>query len=445
MITNKFGSPGETDRRENVISCHTCKVTQKFYSEFGVANFRLNHMGHNVKEGPITQAELTPRKASETLQTISPAVETPIKRELREEIPRRMPVVEAEEPSVPVSKLLVDIAARRENEKPAFRLWAFKEDGMDAFTHTIPLENQSELKGLLERRQFVDKTLGDEIKFTWTEDVIEMSADVKAKLLVVPRPESRPVQAPPVELKTKTSSMDTERRPESVPKVEIKRRVESVPNIEVKPKEVRPPRLVERSPVEPPAVEIQHRKTSELPRPEKREDKTEESLLLAKSSYIQEGEENRREAIRLSRVLRAFRWNIEPAYMLGVVFDGNVSVETNIGVISGSLIQKVESLGYNLVAVNVNLERPTAWFKKRTPLSAAIPTEGDRARELQRRLEEETRRLDEERRRFDQERTGWQQRFTLLTKLVTSMNPTEGLEGVQSESSEIQPEPDVIS
>jgi len=89
-----------------------------------------------------------------------------------------------------------------------------------------------------------------------------------------------------------------------------------------------------------------------------------EPLLLARSSYIEDSDERRMEALVVSRALKEFRWNVEPPYVIGILMDDNLSVETNIGVISSSMVRRVEELGYTFVAVNTPQGSPVAWFKR---------------------------------------------------------------------------------
>ncbi len=402
MMSNEIGPEEWTGRRAHVISCLTDKVTQKFYTELGVANFRLNHMGHNVKDGPLNQAEPTLPAAVEQGEV---APQGPVEGQLT-------PVLE--ELSIPISGLTVDVVFPNDDKTPIFRVLGFKDDGTKAFLLNVQPEKSEQLKSLLEKRQFVDKKTGQKIRYAWTQHVVEMSGAAKEALW--PR------------------QPEETRRPEETRQPEM-------PMAEKEPEEVAQPPATEVV-VEASTPPVVREQTPEAPRnpPTARKD---EPLLLAKSSYIQEGEENRKEAIRISKVLRAFRWNIEPAYVIGVVFDGNVSIESNMGVISGTLVKKIESLGYYLVAVNVNKERPIAWFKKGTPSLYTSSSESDRVRELRRRLEEQSRLLDEERRRFDQERAGWEERFQLLTKLIASRGQSEGPTEGAAPLSEIQPEPDL--
>ncbi|MDA4131957.1 MAG: hypothetical protein OK454_02355, partial [Thaumarchaeota archaeon] len=90
----------------------------------------------------------------------------------------------------------------------------------------------------------------------------------------------------------------------------------------------------------------------------------EDYLLVSKSWYIQGGKGNRTEAVRVSKVLKAFRWKVEPIYTIGVILDDMLSIETSRGQISGTLIRRIEGAGYRLTAVAVDQGKPTAWFKK---------------------------------------------------------------------------------
>lgn len=93
------------------------------------------------------------------------------------------------------------------------------------------------------------------------------------------------------------------------------------------------------------------------------EDK-EDYLLVSKSWYIQEGAQNRKEAVRISKALKAFRWKIEPVYTIGVMLDDIVSIETSRNEISGELTKRMEDSGYTLSAVTADQGKLVAWFKK---------------------------------------------------------------------------------
>jgi hypothetical protein len=106
-----------------------------------------------------------------------------------------------------------------------------------------------------------------------------------------------------------------------------------------------------------------------------REETDDSSLLVSKSWYIQGGTGNRKEAARISKVLKAFRWKVEPLYTIGVILDDLLSVETSKNQISRALITSIEGTGYRLTAVSVDQGKPVAWFKKAAP--APKESEGD--------------------------------------------------------------------
>ncbi len=91
---------------------------------------------------------------------------------------------------------------------------------------------------------------------------------------------------------------------------------------------------------------------------------TNPTLLLGKFSFIKGGESYNAEAIRISNSLREFRWKVEPPYVIGALFDDNLSIQSNTGVVSREMIMGIEQLGYNFVAVESPKGVMTAWFKK---------------------------------------------------------------------------------
>ena len=87
-------------------------------------------------------------------------------------------------------------------------------------------------------------------------------------------------------------------------------------------------------------------------------------LLVSRSWYIEGGPKNKREAVRISRLLRPFRWKVEPAYTIGVIVDDILSVETANGEIGGDMTKQIEGAGYKLSRVSVEKGKPVAWFRK---------------------------------------------------------------------------------
>jgi hypothetical protein len=101
-----------------------------------------------------------------------------------------------------------------------------------------------------------------------------------------------------------------------------------------------------------------------------------EYLLVSKSWYVQGGNQNRQEAVRVSKVLKEFRWKVEPVYTIGVMLDDLLSIETSKNEITRPLIERIEGAGYRLTAVVVEQGKPVAWFKRN---QEDPPRRGERA------------------------------------------------------------------
>jgi hypothetical protein len=160
-----------------------------------------------------------------------------------------------------------------------------------------------------------------------------------------PKPEPEAKRAPTVEPE----------RPEPEPKPAQK--LETL--VEPEPAAVRAEHL-EATPAKPEPKEPPRAAPKEVPPVEEKD----ELLLVSKSWYIQEGKANRKEAVRISKVLSAFRWKIEPAYTIGVMVDDLLSVETTRNEMSGALMHRMEKAGYTFSAVTAEQGKLVAWFKK---------------------------------------------------------------------------------
>jgi len=162
----------------------------------------------------------------------------------------------------------------------------------------------------------------------------------------------------------------------------------------------------------------------------------EEPLLLARSSYIGESREKRVDALRVSRALKEFKWNVEPPYVIGIMVDDNLSVETNIGVISNSMVERVEKLGYKFVAVNAPQGSPVAWFKREAQWSLATNSPvGDAETMMQ---------ISQGRRTYDKDKAVWQESFVSLLMSVKDMDG-QNLKRVTNIIKSERPEPDLQS
>ena len=93
--------------------------------------------------------------------------------------------------------------------------------------------------------------------------------------------------------------------------------------------------------------------------------KGDETLLVSKSWYIQGGSANRKEAVRISKVLKEFRWKVEPMFTIGVMLDDIVSIESTNNQVNRKVIKGVEDIGYRLTAVTADQGKVIAWFKKK--------------------------------------------------------------------------------
>jgi hypothetical protein len=87
-------------------------------------------------------------------------------------------------------------------------------------------------------------------------------------------------------------------------------------------------------------------------------------LLLGKFAFVKDEKSYMDEAGRVSTVLKTFRWKIEPPYVIGALFDENLAVQSNTGIMTREVLMGVEQLGYNFVAMESAKGLLTAWFKK---------------------------------------------------------------------------------
>lgn len=128
--------------------------------------------------------------------------------------------------------------------------------------------------------------------------------------------------------------------------------------------EIRPTQVEEALIITEPKREKNHRNQVSISRASTKIAETQPSLLLGKFSFVKEGEIYNTEAKRISNVLKAFRWKVEPPYVIGALFDDNLSIQSNTGVVSREMIMSIEQLGYNFIAVESPKGIMAAWFKK---------------------------------------------------------------------------------
>jgi len=471
------------------ITCRTCGITETFYSELSVGYFRLKHEGHDLVEA----AAATPRPVKQEPREEAPSPLPPMQQEPLEPAKPADAPTEESNPAVKVERVIVDTRVSPRDGFPVIRVRGLKGDEL-LFVRLFKPEEAGKMRQFLGGGRYEDPDAGN-VVFTWEEDVIsfqdepeERRAPAEAK-----RADVEPTEfVPPVDsVLSSMESLSVEealapipeppRAPEpSPPRIEKPRRAEKAPAPEwtiemAAPAELQPPVAAEKppkveKPIERPIEKVVRAKMEPVaalevpPTPEKliekaaparveppaaiekpeKAKKNHEALLLAKSSYVQEGEESMKEAVRISKILRAFRWNVEPVYTIGVIVEDNLSIETNKGEISGSLVKQIESAGYKLSAVTANSSKPTAWFKRK-PSEVPLVDDPERTRQLEQKVAELNKTLHEEREGASEQKATWEKRFLLLTRLVSSLREGGPEPGAEPDDSEPQPETDVTS
>jgi hypothetical protein len=424
------------------ITCKTCGVKESFYSELSVGYFRLKHAGHDlVEESPRPkprdglEARSAPNKEPvEGSQEVRPGGGSEESREARKQ------GATGGKTTVQIEQVLVEARASPADGSPVIQVRGMEAEGKDSFVLLFKLEEAARMREFLGGGRYQDPAV-DDLVYAW--DPVEVHFDWNRNEKPVPpaAKEAEPrdeVFAPPADsVAASIESLAAEQppAPERAP----------TPAPPPVPRRAQKPRR--RRAKAPPRVETPPKERAEgqrVPPPNgTQEKKDEETLLLAKSSFVQEGEEYKREAIRISKILKAFRWNVEPVYTIGVMLDDNMSIETNKTEISGALLKQIERAGYKLSAVTATSGKPTAWFKRTSPELRPM-TSPDSTRRLQGRVEELSKTLEEERKRAEEEKALWEERFLQLTKQAGSSGRDEPESGPEADSSS-QTEPDVTS
>lgn len=301
----------ETAQQENQnklwITCTTCGITKAFYTPHGVRYFELSHLNHEVRKGKPETEELEPMEKEETVEA------TP--EPLEDEAPVELPTVQ-------VDKFVVSLVKSGPEKKQSLRVRGIGPEEKDLFVLNFPVEKASEVRALIEEGEYTEDEIPPMGRFTWTPQLLDVS-DQASSLLGLHKPANgveSPKEVVPVPEAAQAETVAEVTQPEANATV-----VATIP---------------------------------------RRDTKKEVPLLLAKSSYIQENEDNRNETTRISKVLMEFRWNTAPPYGINMLFDDNMSIESNTGVISAGLVKKIEEIGYKFVAFEASQGAPTAWFKK---------------------------------------------------------------------------------
>jgi hypothetical protein len=373
--------------RKTSVACKTCDVSESFYSSTSIKRFALEHIGHEVVEWK----DGTP--------TPSPLTEPPNARQ---------------DGKVRLLKVMVELVMLPAYPSPVFTITGVKEDLKSAFVQVVSPSQRDQVRETLEKGKYLDSGSSDTV-YVWEPKSISFSEDAN---LAMSFGSSPPVGPDPAERGPSPEEPHTsddqstsgkghemqiaasEGEQSAVAVTEHASQAETPVLLALpRPGDSAAPPLSDSAQIEDPsppsargdAAEETARQPAEpgAPSIDSREDPTpiasdgkevaatgpsqvshgqeveEESyLLVSRSWYIEKGPKNMEEAIRISRILRPFRWRIEPAYTIGVILDDILSVESANGEIGGDVAREVEGAGYKLSRVSVEKGKPVAWFKR---------------------------------------------------------------------------------
>jgi hypothetical protein len=371
--------------QKTTLTCKTCGVTNSFYSSIGAKQFSLKHMGHELVE--------TEAGASEEWRD---------DRFVHEELPS------FDKPAaVKLPKIVVELVTFPALSKPVFRICGINKDNEEAFVQVLVQEQAERVRETLARGQLVDQGPGGQL-FMWDPEAIEFTEAAKRNLRMPARMgESRSVESetaqrydasmarrmtepvlkppPSKEAEEADDRVFPSARPSGPREVELDDTVrasnESIPSVQSGQDLKNAPPMPAQQTTEPagelelePEATVQRAPPKESP-PAAKEEESDMPLLVSKSWYVQEGKKNEKEAARISKVLRAFRWRIEPAYTIRLIMDDILSIESSKNEISGGLTKRIESAGYRLSAVTSEQGNLVAWFKRIPNLDASPSTE----------------------------------------------------------------------
>jgi len=394
------------------VECRTCGLSESFYSNLSVDKFKARHSGHDVVTGNPRVNKFEAKQSDNVVGGNDEMAPPPA-------VPEAMPAPKETEPlksetGVKVAKVLVDVLNFPSLGGPMIRVRGFDVFLEEAFTATLLLEQGAKVREMLESGKYLDID-ASRLLYVWEPDVVEYVEDAKTKLETLgqspteaassePAPDSResevvdetvvssaaevvidavgevepsqvgaeplpeaPFSAPTLQEEFEVPALPSPPQPAQEPSLEVEQVEPSPPqpaqepSLEVEQVEPSPPsQMVQPKATARTAVDS----TSESAISPLQEAKEDSYLLVSNSWYIQGGTGNRNEALRISKVLKAFRWKIEPVYTIGVILDDMLSIETSRGEISRTIISRIESMGYKLTAVVTEKGKPVAWFKK---------------------------------------------------------------------------------
>ena len=348
------------------VECKTCEISESFYSKLSVEQFKVRHAGHQVVEASDGAQAAPARRLQGATEDKS----------LEEETARK------------VSKVIVSMEASPSLGQPLVRIRGFGEDLEEAFSATVPYNEAEKAREILAKGEFVDYDVTGR-RYTWEVGSVEYELDAQEMLAaptqelaeeIAPEPEAQVSEVPPA---PEDLAAATPEPPTVVPAEEAEKAVAEellsslvsapdtmeeiieapAPLAAVEQARQPQPEPVHVEPPMPPAPALAKARMKEAPVTHA-EQKDDGYLLVSKSWYIQGGTGNRDEAVRVSKVLKEFRWRVEPIYTIGVILDDMLCIETSRNQISRTLISRVEGAGYRLTAVTIEQGKPVAWFRK---------------------------------------------------------------------------------
>jgi hypothetical protein len=369
------------------ISCKTCEVTESFYSSMSVKRFRREHEGHEVIDGGV----YSPTNGSQDTEHAE---------------------------KVRLLKVLVELVMLPSYPAPVFTITGVKDNLKNAFVQVVSPSQRDQVRETLEKGKYLDSGSSDTV-YVWEPKSISFSEDANMAMsfgpssalgpnTADPRPssdehpltdapsvsgnghetqvslsggeqsamvvsQSAPQEAsvldtpaPPSDSAAPSPPSEPSAQPEAKSPAPTQESADSAAAAPVAETVV--PAAPSPEPAEASTPAVPEGKEADTVRPtEGRQDAKvgdEKYLLVSRSWYIEGGAKNMGEAVRISKILRPFRWTVEPAYTIGVMVDDILSVETANGEIGGDMTKEIEGAGYKLSRVSVVKGKPVAWFKK---------------------------------------------------------------------------------
>lgn len=368
---NRTEGDGDTTLQKIQVTCRTCGVTESYYSNLSVDHFKLTHRGHDVTVvGDHPRQAAQPQRGAQARPPPPEPEPEPVAEFQVEPVAatRDEPRLD-EEGATRLAKVVVDSVMFPALSNPVLRIRGFTPDLELAFVVTSSPGNPSKIRDVLARGEHVDHG-PPEVRYVWDPAVIEFEEGTREKLGLPPeRRKTEPVVPPePEDTVAKTNAMlfGPPRVDEAVPAIEeppmpAHADEEASPPPAPEPAEATAPPPLEKTPSAKRSKKKAQPVAEEPPRVPEAKD---EYLLVSKSWYVQGGNQNRQEAVRVSKVLKEFRWKVEPVYTIGVMLDDLLSIETSKNEITRPLIERIEGAGYRLTAVVVEQGKPVAWFKR---------------------------------------------------------------------------------